>query len=276
MSTNDEKPACGGPDLDVAENEDVGASAPPNNDQPQQKLENVLTAINSTRSMSRTDSNGVDLENGTSQPPNQFNSSDDPNIVYWDSSDDRENPMNWPTKLKLTNVALVSTWTLLTPLASSMVAPGTLNILTDFHVSSTTLGSFVVSIYVLGYALGPLLVAPMSEIYGRLPVYHTCNGMFVAWTLACAFAPDIGALLAFRFFQGAVGVCPLTIGSGTISDLIPSEARGKFMAVYSIGPLLGPGKSQCWKNEDPMLTTYSHWSNRRRISCAGRGVAMGF
>lgn len=168
---------------------------------------------------------------------------EDPNIVFWDGPNDPENPMNWSFKLKLTNVALVSAWTFLTPLASSMVAPGILNILSDFHSSSATLGSFVVSIYILGYALGPLVVAPMSEIYGRLPVYHICNALFVVWTLACAFAPSLGALLVFRFFQGAVGVCALTIGSGTISDLIPTEVRGKYMSVYSIGPLLGPGES---------------------------------
>lgn len=188
------------------------------------------------------------LEKGvveTQAPPSPAPAAhEDPDVVFWDGPDDPENPMNWSGKLKLINVSLVSTWTFLTPLASSMVAPGTINILREFGSSSATLGSFVVSIYILGYALGPLLVAPMSEIYGRLPVYHVCNLMFVIWTLACAFAPDLGALLVFRFFQGAVGVCALTIGSGTISDLIPTEKRGKFMAFYSIGPLLGPGKSE--------------------------------
>ena len=158
--------------------------------------------------------------------------------------------------------------------ASSMVAPGTLNILRDFNETSITLGSFIVSIYILGYALGPLFIAPMSELYGRLPIYHACNAMFVAWTLACAFAPNLGALLAFRFFQGAVGVCPLTIGSGTIADLIPSETRGKFMAVYSIGPLLGPGRLQSrwyWL----WLTRCSDWPNSRCLPGPSRGMALG-
>ncbi len=169
---------------------------------------------------------------------------DEPNVVFWDGPNDPENPMNWSSKLKIINVVLVSAWTLLTPLASSMVAPGTTDILTDFRSTNATLGSFIVSIFILGYAIGPLLIAPMSELYGRLPVYHACNTLFVVWSLACAFAPNLGALLAFRFFQGAVGVCPLTIGSGTISDLISNEQRGKFMSVYSIGPLLGPGKQR--------------------------------
>jgi len=143
--------------------------------------------------------------------------------------------MNWRNKTKVVNVVIVSTWTFLTPLASSMVAPSILTILKDFHSSDITLGAFVVSIYILGYAVGPLVTAPMSEIYGRLPVYHVFNVLFVIWTIACAFAPSLGALLAFRFFEGVAGVCALTIGSGTISDMIPAETRGKFMSVYSMG-----------------------------------------
>ncbi len=164
----------------------------------------------------------------------------DPNIVFWDGPDDDENPMNWPAKRKIINVVLVSTWTFVTPLASSMVAPGTLDILRDFGSDDITLGAFIVSIFILGYAVGPLFIAPLSELYGRIPIYFVMNMLFVAWTLACAFAPNLGALLVFRFFQGVAGVTPLTIGSGTISDLIPNEKRGKYMSAYSIGPLLGP------------------------------------
>ena len=164
----------------------------------------------------------------------------DHEIVDWQGEDDPECPLNWPMRTKVINVTIVSAWTLLTPLASSMVAPGILGILKEFGSTDTTLGSFVVSIFVLGYAVGPLVIAPMSEIYGRVPVYGVCNALFVVWTLACAFAPNLGALLVFRFFQGVAGVCPQTIGSGTISDLIPAEQRGAFMSAFSLGPLLGP------------------------------------
>lgn len=163
-----------------------------------------------------------------------------PNVVTWDGSDDPENPMNWSHRRKVWTVVLVSTWTFLTPLASSMVAPATMQILVDFNSTDLTLGAFIVSVYILGYAVGPLLIAPISELYGRMITYHICNVFFVLWTLACAFAPNLNALLAFRFFQGVAGVCPLTIGSGTIGDLIPNEKRGKYMAGFSIGPLLGP------------------------------------
>lgn len=211
-----------------------------------------------------------------SSETDQTNSGIEGNVVSWASDDDPECPMNWPSKSKLMSVTIVSTWTFLTPLASSMVAPGTLDILREFHSTDATLGSFVVSIFILGYAVGPLLIAPLSEIYGRMPVYHVCNVLFIIWTLACAFAPSLGALLAFRFFEGVAGVCAITIGGGTIADLIPAEKRGAFMSAYAIGPLLGPGKAA---NETRRVLDancrYSHWTNSWRIFERGRGLAMG-
>jgi hypothetical protein len=214
----------------------------PQESDPNMEKENYekLSAVEMQRSSSQTEEQQSTAETltDTSQP----NPGIEGNVVSWAGDDDPECPMNWPSKSKLMSVALVSSWTLLTPLASSMVAPGILDILTEFHSTDATIGSFVVSIFILGYAVGPLVIAPMSEIYGRMPVYHVFNILFVIWTLACAFAPSLGALLAFRFFEGMAGVCAITIGGGTIADLIPAEKRGAFMSVYAIGPLLGPGK----------------------------------
>jgi multidrug resistance protein len=163
----------------------------------------------------------------------------DPNIVDWEEGE-QGNPQNWPMKKKWATMAIVSSITFLTPLASSMVAPGVQLILRDFNSTSQTVGSFVVSIYVLGYALGPLFVAPMSEVYGRLPVYHICNVMFTVWTIACAVAPNIGSLLAFRLFAGIAGSCPITIGGGSIADVFSQKERGGAMALFALGPLFGP------------------------------------
>jgi multidrug resistance protein len=163
----------------------------------------------------------------------------DPNIVDWDP-DDPEKAMNWPAKKVLGNIAIISVVTFLTPLASSMVAPGVPLILKEFHSKDQTIGAFVVSIYILGYATGPLLIAPLSEIYGRLYLYHANNVLFIIWTIACALSPNVGALLVFRFFAGIAGSCPLTIGGGSIADMIRQEKRGGAMAIFALGPLLGP------------------------------------
>ena len=114
-----------------------------------------------------------------------------------------------------------------------MIAPVTNLILKDFGSTDSAVGSFVVSIYILGYALGPLVIAPLSEIYGRLPVYHVNNVLFVIWSLVSGFAPNVGALLAFRLLAGLAGSCPVTIGNGSIADCVRKEKRGKVTAIFS-------------------------------------------
>ncbi|KAI1111051.1 MFS general substrate transporter [Nemania sp. NC0429] len=165
---------------------------------------------------------------------------DDPNVVWWDGDDDPENPYNWSTTLKVLNTGCVSFQTFLSPLASSIFAPGVPSVLQEFHSTSPQIAAFVVSVYLLGFAAGPVLLAPLSEIYGRVPVYHVCNVGFVAFSVACALAPTLNTLIAFRFLAGLFGVAPVTNGGGTVADMIPQKHRGTVLAVFSIGPLLGP------------------------------------
>lgn len=161
-------------------------------------------------------------------------------IVDWDGPSDPQNPRNWSGKTKGFNLLLIIVLTLITPLASSMFAPGVPDVLRDFRSSSTTLAEFVVSVYILGFAVGPLLISPLSEIYGRRPVYVVCNAMFIVFTVACAVAHSLDQLIIFRFFAGCFGVCPVTLGGASISDLIEQKKRGRYMAFYGMGPLLGP------------------------------------
>lgn len=165
----------------------------------------------------------------------------DSNIVDWMNKDDPRRPINWTTGTKWKNLSIISMLTFLTPLASSMVAPAIPLVMRDFHSSNSTVASFIVSIYVMGYAVGPLFIAPLSEIYGRIPVYHACNIMFVIWNLACAVAPtnSVGALLIFRLLGGIAGSCPITIFAGSIADVFIQEKRGGAMAACAIGPLIG-------------------------------------
>jgi multidrug resistance protein len=110
----------------------------------------------------------------------------------------------------------------------------------DFHSDSKMLATFVVSVYLLGFALGPVIIAPLCEMYGRIPLYASCNILFVVFSIASALSKSLNQLLAFRFLMGCAGVAPLTIGAGTIADIMPVEKRGKAMSIYSIGPLVGP------------------------------------
>lgn len=121
-----------------------------------------------------------------------------------------------------------------------MLAPAVPTIMVDMNNDSTFFATFVVSVFVLGFAVGPLFIAPLSELYGRVVVYNSCNVIFFAFTIMCATAHDSGTLLAARFWAGAVGVAPITCGGASIAELLPREQRGRAMAMWSVGPLMGP------------------------------------
>ncbi|GLA74680.1 hypothetical protein AtubIFM55763_005926 [Aspergillus tubingensis] len=181
-----------------------------------------------------------DLEKG--QPPTILQPTElhSDNVVDYDGPDDPENPFNWPRWKKGRQLVLMAFNTFITPLASSMFAPGVEDVMIDFHSTSTMLASFVVSVYVLGYMIGPFFIAPLSEIYGRVPLYHACNILFLIFTIACAVAQTMPQLIVFRLLAGTAGVCPLTIGSGTVADMVPKEKRAGIMAIWAMGPILGP------------------------------------
>jgi len=90
------------------------------------------------------------------------NEDDDPNIVFWDGPDDPQNPMNWRPMKKWGTVTLVSAITFLTPLASSMFAPGVPEVMKTFNSTDSMLEGFMVSVYVLGFAFGPMSMYPRS------------------------------------------------------------------------------------------------------------------
>ena len=98
----------------------------------------------------------------------------------------------------------------------------------------------MVSIFVLGFAVGPLVAAPLSEIYGRQPAYLLSNLFFVIFTVACAVSSNLGMLVAFRFLAGCAGGTPTTVGGATIGDMFPKEKRGAALAMWGLGAQLGP------------------------------------
>ena len=99
----------------------------------------------------------------------------DPNLVTWDSPDSQENPRDWSHRRRWVVITIVSSYTLLSPLASSMIAPALPLLSRDFHLTSSVQESMMLSIFVLSFAVGPLLYAPLTEMFGRRVVLQTTN-----------------------------------------------------------------------------------------------------
>lgn len=110
----------------------------------------------------------------------------------------------------------------------------------EFHSSNETIGALVVSVYLLGYAFGPLFLAPLSEIYGRQLLYYISTVLFILFNVACARSTSFPMLIVFRVLTGTAGSYPLTVGPGSIADMFKQEQRGRIMAIWTLPVLLGP------------------------------------
>ncbi len=140
----------------------------------------------------------------------------DEGIVGWESQDDPAMPLNFPQRKKWLIIGLLSAITLLTPFASSILAPGISSLNREFGNTNSIVGTMTVSVYLLGYVIGPLFLAPLSELYGRQPVLGAANVFFCLWQIGCALAPSIESLIVFRFLAGIGGAGCLVSKSSSL------------------------------------------------------------
>lgn len=123
-------------------------------------------------------------------------------------------------------IILASFISFIAGLSSSMFAPAFPAVEKEFHSSNQALGSFVITIFVLGMALGPVIFAPLSELYGRVIIQHIANVGFLLFTIGIAVSTTEDMVIVFRLFQGAFSSVCLTNGGGIIADTIPQQQRG--------------------------------------------------
>lgn len=124
-------------------------------------------------------------------------------------------------------------------LASSAYSGTTKSIKADLGGSQELL-ILGVSLFVLGFALGPLLWAPLSEVLGRRNLFMFTYLMMTFWLGVSVASPNLASLLVFRFLAGAFGSSSLTNSGGTIADCHSQKQRGLAMASFSAAPFLGP------------------------------------
>lgn len=97
-----------------------------------------------------------------------------------------------------------------------MVAPALNKMSTDLGMSSEIETKLALSIFVLAYAIGPLFLGPLSEVFGRLHVLQLSTLFYLAWNLACGFAQNKAEIIVFRLLSGVGGSAPLAIGGGVL------------------------------------------------------------
>ncbi|KAF2439556.1 MFS general substrate transporter [Karstenula rhodostoma CBS 690.94] len=160
-------------------------------------------------------------------------------VVEFMGVDDPLHAQNWPMKKKLSIASLMAYLSLAVSMGSSIFSPSTGPVAKEFGVISevTTLGT---SLYVFGYAFGPLIWAPMSELYGRkLPLLVGSFG-FSVFSLAVAVGKDLQTVLICRFFAGLFGACPLSVVAAVYADIFNNLQRGIAIGAFSATVFMGP------------------------------------
>uniref|UniRef100_A0A0W0G651 Putative MFS polyamine transporter n=1 Tax=Moniliophthora roreri TaxID=221103 RepID=A0A0W0G651_MONRR len=188
---------------------------------------------------------GLDLSvaaptEGTEERRASITVSEQVTIVDWDGHDDPANPKNWKNSQKWAATLIVSCFAFISPVTSSMITPTTNNVAEEFGVTSKVILNMITSMFVLGFAVGPLVIGPLSEVFGRSRTLQLANLFFLCWNFVCGFARTPTQLIIFRFLAGVGGSAPLSIGGAVIGDTFHPEERGRAIALYSLGPMIGP------------------------------------
>lgn len=164
-------------------------------------------------------------------------------LVECTSDEDPANAKSWTLRRKLRVAFVLGFDTLVASWGSSVYSAATEPVAAEFGVSSEV-ALLGLTLYICGFATGPLAFAPLSELYGRKwPIVGACF-VFTCFIFAAATAKDFQTLMLCRFFAGVMAACPLAVVGGAFADIFGNETRGIAIAFFSalvfIGPFISP------------------------------------
>ncbi|CAK5275963.1 unnamed protein product [Mycena citricolor] len=176
-------------------------------------------------------------------------------FVTW-KVNDLEDPRNWSTLWRWYITGVVTIAVVSVAFGSAVITGDFKDIQSELHIGEVV-AALSVSLMVVGFGLGPLAWSPLSELYGRRPLWLIPSVFYVVFNIPCALATNIQTLLICRFLCGFFASAPLTLAGGTISDIWDNNERGLAIAFFAAapygGPVLGPivggfvGQSIGWR-----------------------------
>lgn len=169
----------------------------------------------------------------------------DPNLVSWYGPEDRENPRNWSVTKKCFVTFNLCILTFSIYMGSSIVTPSLQELASYFEVSPVV-ATLSLTLFVIGYGVGPMVLAPLSEIpaIGRNAPYIITLAIFVGLQPAVATAKTPATYFILRFLSGVFGSPALATGGASVGDMFVPKKRAYAMGVWGLsavcGPTLGP------------------------------------
>ncbi|KIM75357.1 hypothetical protein PILCRDRAFT_827257 [Piloderma croceum F 1598] len=182
-----------------------------------------------------------DRHNESSDPTSFGEGADpklDPFLVQFEENDPA-NPMNWPV-LKKWYITFLGGILVLNATFASSAPSSIVPQLTHQFGFSDEVGTLTISLFVAGYCVGPILWGPLSEQYGRRPIFLIAFLVYTAFQLGNALAQNTAQILMFRFLGGTFAASPLTNSGALIADIWDARTRGTALAIFTLAPFAGP------------------------------------
>ncbi|KAF2455437.1 major facilitator superfamily domain-containing protein [Lineolata rhizophorae] len=159
-------------------------------------------------------------------------------LVTW-KLHDPENPKNWSKAYKWYCTMVVAATCFVVAFNSAVVTADIEDVAETFHVSEEV-ALLSITLFVVGFGIGPMIFAPLSEVLGRRIIYASTLLVAVIFIIPGAVAKNIATLLVARTIDGIAFSAPMTLVGGTLADLWKNEERGVPMAAFSAAPFVGP------------------------------------
>jgi MFS transporter, DHA1 family, multidrug resistance protein len=129
------------------------------------------------------------------------------------------------------------------PLSIDMYLPAMPVMEKVFHTSTAAVQSTMVT-FLIGYALGQSLYGPLTDRFGRKPPLYAGLLLFIASSAACALAPTIPEIAAFRLVQAVAACGGAVVSRAMVRDLFPSEQLrhifSMLVLVLGVSPVVAP------------------------------------
>lgn len=152
---------------------------------------------------------------------------------------DPENPKNWSKLFRWYCTLVVAFTCFVVAFCSSVITADIAGVAKEFNVSQEV-ALLSITVFVVGFGVGPMAFAPLSEVYGRRVIYGSTLFIAVIFVIPCALAKNIATLIVCRTIDGIAFSAPMTLVGGTLADLWRNEERGVPMAAFSAAPFIGP------------------------------------
>ena len=160
-------------------------------------------------------------------------------VIDLSGNDNPHNPMNMPTWRKWCCACALGAMTFAATFSSSVFNAAIPVTAREFNVSLETM-SLATSLFVFGFATGPVLMGPASELLGRKIPFFLGYLAFILFQIPVALGQDAQSVLIFRFLSGVASAASPAIVGGYLADFLAPIERGVAVAVFAATTLIGP------------------------------------